>query len=141
MICPLYLGKVSDPKTREDLISMKKYLNKYVNISYNSYEVDDIRNPKVNKSFNKSIKIVGLYDNVLSSESYNECYMLSEQLIKMVDESQDVYTENFLKDNVVQNTGVFTNVILDDVENLDVVRSELEEKGYVTTEGASFDTI
>ena len=140
MICPLYLGKVSDPKTREDLISMKKYLNKYVNISYNSYEVDDIRNPKVNKSFNKSIKIVGLYDNVLSSESYNECYMLSEQLIKMVDESQDVYTENFLKDNVVQNTGVFTNVILDDVENLDVVRSELEEKGYVTTEGASFDT-
>ena len=140
MICPLYLGKVSEPKTREHLISMKKYLNKYVNISYNSYEIDDIRSPKVNKSFNKTIKIVGLYDNVLSSESYNECYMLSEELIKMVDESQDVYTENFLKDNVVQNTGVFTNVILDDVENLGVVRLELEEKGYVTTEGASFDT-
>ena len=66
--------------------------------------------------------------------------MLSEELIKMVDESQDVYTDNFLKDNVVQNTGVFTNVILDDVANLKEVRSELEEKGYVTTEGASFDT-
>lgn len=130
IVCPLYLSNVNAPQTKDDLVYMGKYLDDYVTITYSSLEYDDIKNPTINQKFEKKLKVVGLYNNTLSITSYNECYMQNDELIDMVKESKDVYTDNFLKDNEIIEDGVFTDVIVDDIDNFKQLKSKLMEDGY-----------
>lgn len=139
IICPLYLSNVSAPQTKDDLIYMEKYLEDYVIITYSSLEYDNIKNPTVNQLFEKKLKVVGLYNNTLSTTSYNECYMLNDELIDMVKESKNVYTDNFLENNIIVEDGVFTDIIVDDINNLQQLKLKLIEDGYEVSDKAEID--
>lgn len=139
IICPLYLSNVPEPKTKSDLVNMEKFLGDYVSVSYSSLKYDDIKNPTTNEFFEKKMKVVGLYNNTLSITSYNECYMLNDELIGMVNESKNVYTENFLKENVIVEEGVFTDVIVDDITNFQQLKSALIEDGYEVSDKVELD--
>ena len=134
MVCPMYLSIKEIPKTRKDLIPMSRYLNKYVNLSYSSYLYgDSITDVEVAEDFNKKVKIVGLYDNSFSVETYNECYMLDTQLKQMNLESRNVYSDEFLKDNIMNENGVFTTAIVDKSENVSKLVKRLNDDGYLVT--------
>ena len=139
IICPMYLSKSVTPKTKKDLLSMESYLEKEVVISYESYFIDDMRNPEINNKFQRKLRVVGLYNNVLSYATYSECYMLDSELQEMVKESTTIYSDNFLKDNAVSEDGTYTTVIVDDIDNFMDVKTSLENQGYYITT-SSVDT-
>ncbi len=134
IICPVSLGSIESVKTNQ-LVNLKKYLNKYINISYNSYYYysSSISDRKVNNSYSKKLKLVGLYipeKNILNS-TYLECYMNENEIIKISQESKDSYSEQFLAKNSISDNGTSTTVILKDKNNIDKLKNKLEKNGYI----------
>ena len=140
IICPRYLRTSNAAKNKSDVTSMEKYLNKEITLSYVQLYWENASRPLVSKVFEKKVKLVGIFDNILSLETFNECYMLESVVRQMFLESDSIYSEEFLKDNFVYNDGNATEVIVDELKNMDIVKEELTKEGYdVSTVGLNFD--
>ena len=97
IICPRYLRTSNAAKNKSDVTSMEKYLNKEITLSYVQLYWENASRPLVSKVFKKKVKLVGIFDNILSLETFNECYMLESVVRQMFLESDSIYSEEFLK--------------------------------------------
>lgn len=140
IICPRFLKASNDAKSTKDVISMEKFLNKEITLSYYQFYWETPSRPKIANTFHKKVKLVGVFDNVLSLETYNECYMKEEIVRKMFLEREDIYSQEFLAGNYVYSDGNATEVIVDELKNMESVKNELIKAGYdVSDVGLSFD--
>ena len=133
IICPLYLGSVSSTKT-EELVDMKNYLNKEITLSYsnNYYYGTSINEVEVANKFSEKVKIVGLFSNykTLSTDGFKECYMVNSKIIEMNEQSKDIYSDEFLKQNNINDSGFYTNVIVKNNDSILQVTQKLTSIGY-----------
>lgn len=140
IICPRFLKTSNDAKSKKDVVSMEKYLNKEITLSYYQLYWETASKANIAKNFQKKVRLVGIFDNVLSLETYNECYMKEEVVRNMFLESESIYSEEFLIGNYVYNDGNATEVVVDELKNMDIVKNELIKAGYdVSDVGLSFD--
>lgn len=138
IVCPMYLRKKVNPKTKKDLISMEDYLGKNITIEYEQRIMYGNSGSRTNKIYNKEVKVVGLYKNVVGT-TYNECYMLSEDLEEIVSESRTIGTEEFLQNNVIVSEGCYTRVYIDEFKNRDYVINQLTNDGFIVEDGGFID--
>ena len=140
IICPRYLRKNFDATKTSETIDMAEYLNKELTISYVKLHFTDVFEADIEKEYTKKVKLVGIYDNIPSLITFNECYMLEDVVREMFIETEPTYSEEFLEDNQVWTYGTATEVIVDELENMDLVERELTDAGYyVHKSGLSFD--
>lgn len=132
MICPKYLAKnISDLTTISDVINMKDYVDKELNLSYKKEIFRDLYTIDTLKEYSRKIKIVGLYDDGYSTGMFYDCYMLDETLKEIVEEERIVYSDEYLSQVKVEDNGLATSVVVDKLENVDTVSKQLEEDGYI----------
>lgn len=132
MICPKYLAKnISDLTTISDVINMKDYVNKELNLSYKKEIFRDLYTIDTLKEYSRKIKIVGLYDDGYSTGMFYDCYMLDETLKEIVEEERIVYSDEYLSQVKVEENGLSTSVVVDKLENVDTVSKQLKEDGYI----------
>ena len=132
MICPKYLAKnISDLTTISDVINMKDYVNKELNLSYKKEIFRDLYTIDTIKEYSRKIKIVGLYDDGYSTGMFYDCYMLDETLKEIVEEERIVYSDEYLSQVKVEENGLSTSVVVDKLENVDTVSKQLKEDGYI----------
>lgn len=133
IICPVYLASIEDIKTSQ-FIELKNYLNKYINISYNSYYYysSSINDKKINQSYSKKLKLVGLYvpEKNMTNSTYLECYMNESEIIKINQESKNTYSKEFLANNTVYEDGINTTVILNNKKNIPDFKNKLEKNSF-----------
>lgn len=122
MICPKYLAKnISDLTTISDVINMKDYVDKELNLSYKKEIFRDLYTIDTIKEYSRKIKIVGLYDDGYSTGMFYDCYMLDETLKEIVEEERIVYSDEYLSQVKVEENGLSTSVVVDKLENVDTV--------------------
>lgn len=132
MICPKYLAKnISDLTTISDVINMKDYVDKELNLSYKKEIFRDLYTIDTIKEYSRKIKIVGLYDDGYSMGMFYDCYMLDETLKEIVEEERIVYSDEYLSQVKVEENGLSTSVVVDKLENVDTVSKQLKEDGYI----------
>lgn len=132
MICPKYLAKnISDLTTISDVINMKDYVDKELNLSYKKEIFRDLYTIDTIKEYSRKIKIVGLYDDGYSTGMFYDCYMLDETLKEIVEEERIVYSDEYLSQVKVEENGLSTSVVVDKLENVDTVSKQLKEDGYI----------
>lgn len=132
MICPKYLAKnISDLTTISDVINMKDYVDKELNLSYKKEIFRDLYTIDTIKKYSRKIKIVGLYDDGYSTGMFYDCYMLDETLKEIVEEERIVYSDEYLSQVKVEENGLSTSVVVDKLENVDTVSKQLKEDGYI----------
>lgn len=132
MICPKYLAKnISDLTTISDVINMKDYVDKELNLSYKKEIFRDLYTIDTIKEYSRKIKIVGLYDDGYSTGMFYDCYMLDETLKEIVEEERIVYSDEYLSQVKVEENGLSTSVVVDKLENVDAVSKQLKEDGYI----------
>ena len=136
IICPRYLQKNFDATKTSETIDMTEYLNKELTISYVKLHFTDVFEADIEKEYTKKVKLVGIYDNILSLQTYRECYMLEDVVREIFIETEPTYSEEFLEDNQVWTNGTATEVIVDKVENMELVKEELTEAGYYVSDPA-----
>ena len=136
IICPRYLQKNFDATKTSETIDMAEYLNKELTISYVKLHFTDVFEADIEKEYTKKVKLVGIYDNIPSLITFNECYMLEDVVREMFIETEPTYSEEFLEDNQVWTYGTATEVIVDKVENMELVKEELTEAGYYVSDPA-----
>lgn len=132
MICPKYLAKnISDLTIISDVINMKDYVDKELNLSYKKEIFRDLYTIDTIKEYSRKIKIVGLYDDGYSTGMFYDCYMLDETLKEIVEEERIVYSDEYLSQVKVEENGLSTSVVVDKLENVDTVSKQLKEDGYI----------
>ena len=132
MVCPKYLAKnISDLTTISDVINMKDYVDKELNLSYKKEIFRDLYTIDTIKEYSRKIKIVGLYDDGYSTGMFYDCYMLDETLKEIVEEERIVYSDEYLSQVKVEDNGLATSVLVDKLENVDTVSKQLKEDGYI----------
>ncbi len=141
MICPKYLAKnISDLTTISDVINMKDYVDKELNLSYKKEIFRDLYTIDTLKEYSRKIKIVGLYDDGYSMGMFYDCYMLDETIKEIVEEERIVYSDEYLSQVKVEDNGLATSVLVDKLENVDTVSKQLKEDGYIVERQLSMKT-
>lgn len=141
MICPKYLAKnISDLTTISDVINMKDYVDKELNLSYKKEIFRDLYTIDTIKEYSRKIKIVGLYDDGYSTGMFYDCYMLDETLKEIVEEERIVYSDEYLSQVKVEENGLSTSVVVDKLENVDTVSKQLKEDSYIVERQLSMKT-
>lgn len=127
MICPYNFVADSNVDNRTDLyrtdyIDGKRYLDKDIIISYNSYD-ESLEIPKILETFTKKFKIIGLYDSYDNFSGENICYAPFS--------SVDEISEN-IENNTSNEYEIFFHpvVIVDDSKNVDKVFNDIKNLGY-----------
>lgn len=134
LICSLSMLPFNDNNI-DNIIDMREYLEKEIELYYEQIRVIDMQNIKLERSFNKKFKVVGIYESIFDSVNFGTCYILENELQKMVKESEPIYPEDFY---VTPNSSFF-NVIIDKVENVNGVLNKLKSEGFDANAVIEFD--
>ena len=126
MICPIKFFPMS--YSEEDLedakfINGKTLIGKKIDVMYDLYEKNEKGKNVVVGQRKIPFEIIGVYDNELAYEGYNTCFAGGKQLYEM-------YDDYLGKLNSYQLYSL--DVIVDNVKNVNSVKSELSKLGYKT---------
>ena len=137
IICPIKMAISSTSGFSTDFIDMSKYLNKTLHTSKKIYYFYEYGNePKIIDEKKYDLKIVGLYDYSAFGDEPYYCYMKKNEIGRIINETKEVYAENFWPDNYVtedsEDSGIYVwlQVMIDENENVKYVENELDRLGY-----------
>ena len=141
IICPRYLKIKENAITRKDLIDMKQYLNKELELNFYQTKINNRYGEQQIIARNSiNFRLVGLFDNSLSDDSYEHCYIANDLLKKLYEDTKTVYSEEYLNEVNISEGGRFTEIIIDDSSNMEEVVKDLVKNGYSVTDGYWIDT-
>lgn len=126
MICPTKFFPMSySEEELEDakFINGKTLIGKKIDVMYDLYEKNEKGKNVVVGQRKIPFEIIGVYDNELAYEGYNTCFAGGKQLYEM-------YDDYLGKLNSYQLFSL--DVIVDNVKNVNSVKSELSKLGYKT---------
>lgn len=126
MICPTKFFPMSySEEELEDakFINGKTLIGKKIDVMYDLYEKNEKGKNVVVGQRKIPFEIIGVYDNELAYEGYNTCFAGGKQLYEM-------YDDYLGKLNSYQLYSL--DVIVDNVKNVNSVKSELSKLGYKT---------
>ena len=126
MICPTKFFPMSySEEELEDakFIDGRTLIGKKIDVMYNLYEKNEKGKNVVVGQRKIPFEIIGVYDNELAYEGYNTCFAGGKQLYEM-------YDDYLGKLNSYQLYSL--DVIVDNVKNVNSVKSELSKLGYKT---------
>lgn len=137
IICPIKLAKARSTGFDTEYIDMTKYLGEKITVNQNIYYYEIYgQEPVIIDTKYYELEIVGLYDYSAFGDEPYYCYMNKEELGTIVNDTQEVFAENFWPENfVVEDSiedGVYTwlQIVVDDNKNVEQVEVELEKRGY-----------
>ncbi len=129
MICPIKFFPMS--YSEEDLedakfINGKTLIGKKIDVMYDLYEKNEKGKNVVVGQRKIPFEIIGVYDNELAYEGYNTCFAGGKQLYEM-------YNDYLGRINPPYTLSISSvDVIVDNVKNVNSVKSELSKLGYKT---------
>ena len=126
-ICPYVFypdESVYQLKLKEDyFIYGEELLNKDFTIKYSEIMFDsDTNNFIEGEKFSETYKIIGLYDNKEIINLNNQCYIMDTDITSIINKSTP--------DNNQEYNYPYFYVIVDDVDNIDEVISEIKNRNY-----------
>lgn len=128
-ICPVHFYPNFEPRQieKEYVINGYDLINKSFNITYGISDENT-------EGYIKTFKIVGLYD---SSKRFNDngtCYIPEKDIVEIVDNEKNATSKN----NPMLNSGIpILYAIVDDKENINDVKAQMEEMNFSNIEIAS----
>lgn len=120
IICPqnfIPTGNSLEKYSRYDMINLKEYLGKNINLKYMNFTTDK-------EDIEIDLKLVGIYKNSNSLTDENICYVQEETLYNMYLKQNNISLEN----NEMINSSFYVQV--DKYENKEQVKKVLENYGY-----------
>ncbi len=128
-ICPLHFYPNFEPRQikKEYVINGYDLINKSFNITYGISDENT-------EGYTKTFKIVGLYD---SSKRFNDngtCYISEKDIVEIVSNEKNATSNN----NSMLNYGIpVLYAVVDDKENINDVKEQMEEMNFSNIEIAS----
>ena len=128
-ICPVHFYPNFEPRQieKEYVINGYDLINKSFNITYGISDENA-------EGYTKTFKIVGLYD---SSKRFNDngtCYISEKDIVEIVNNENNATSKN----NSMLNSGIpVLYAVVDDKENINDVKEQMEEMNFSNIEIAS----
>ena len=128
-ICPVHFYPNFEPRQieKEYVINGYDLINKSFNITYGISDENT-------EGYTKTFKIVGLYD---SSKRFNDngtCYISEKDIVEIVNNENNATSKN----NSMLNSGIpVLYAVVDDKENINDVKAQMEEMNFSNIEIAS----
>ena len=128
-ICPVHFYPNFEPRQieKEYVINGYDLINKSFNITYGISDENT-------EGYTKTFKIVGLYD---SSKRFNDngtCYISEKDIVEIVNNEKNATSKN----NSMLNSGIpVLYAVVDDKENINDVKEQMEEMNFSNIEIAS----
>ena len=128
-ICPVHFYPNFEPRQieKEYVINGYDLINKSFNITYGISDENT-------EGYTKTFKIVGLYD---SSKRFNDngtCYISEKDIVEIVNNENNATSKN----NSMLNSGIpVLYAVVDDKENINDVKEQMEEMNFSNIEIAS----
>ncbi len=125
LICPLQFYPSSEAGmikiANNDILDGNSFIGKNIEIYYSSYKLDENLTLISDKSYKKSFKIIGTYDNEKYMNLNNQCYASFSNIKEIVD----------IKSSINNNNTVYAfSIVVDKINNLNYVINTLKEMGY-----------
>jgi CBS domain-containing protein len=118
IICPSEFIPYSDSNSSNNIYHSDEIINKSFNGMFDYYEMTDA-GPRIVDTMTKRFSVVGTYDSKEYMNNNNVCY----SSIDDIKEVMNFMTGNNVKDNIYA-------VIVDNINNLEKVKAELEKRGF-----------
>lgn len=129
MICPIKFYpsdySINDIENLK-FIDGKSLINKKIDVMYDLYEKNEKGKNVIVGQKKIPFEIIGVYDNELNYEEYNTCFVGGKQLYEMYND----YLGRINPASYLATSSL--DVIVDDVKNVNSVKSELNKLGYST---------
>ena len=129
MICPIKFYpsdySINDIEKLE-FIDGKSLIGKKIDVMYDLYEKNEKGKNVIVGQKKIPFEIIGVYDNELNYEEYNTCFVGGKQLYEMYND----YLGRINPASYLATSSL--DVIVDDVKNVNSVKSELNKLGYST---------
>lgn len=129
MICPIKFYpsdySINDIENLK-FINGKSLINKKIDVMYDLYEKNEKGKNVIVGQKKIPFEIIGVYDNELNYEEYNTCFVGGKQLYEMYND----YLGRINPASYLATSSL--DVIVDDVKNVNSVKSELNKLGYST---------
>lgn len=140
-VCPTQFYPTSNFNSinKKELINGEDIINTEFTIYYKDYIANmNTGELQENKTYSKTLKIVGLYDVSERFNNNNTCYISTQDIEEIIDADKS-WTEQYK--GAINYKGVSLNVVVDSVKNLDYVEKEIINMGFdIVGYTANFDS-
>ena len=138
LICPINFIADSNASERSDLykedyVDIKKYLNKYIDIRYYTYDYSHEIPQKIKENVSK-YQLIGLYDSSDSYSNNNVCYASTSDILKINRIS------NGNMEEYVQGVYWYPIAIIDNSRNVQSVVDKINDLGYTSVQKLEINT-
>lgn len=133
VVCPNYMigGDWTSEHDKNKYAEMNDRIGDTLHMQFKQLYVISEREREVLNVYNYDLKLVGTFDSEKELIGYNKCFISVELFNKILEESETVYSDEYLK-TMVKYDDLEVEVLVDKYKNVNNVRNEIESIGYKT---------
>lgn len=133
VVCPNYMigGDWTSEHDKNKYAEMNDRIGDTLHMQFKQLYVISEREREVLNVYNYDLKLVGTFDSEKELIGYNKCFISVELFNKILEESETVYSDEYLK-TMVKYDDLEVEVLVDKYKNVNEVRNEIESIGYKT---------
>lgn len=133
VVCPNYMigGDWTSEHDKSKYVKMNDKIGNKLHMQFKQLYVISEKDREVLNVYDYDLKLVGTFDSEKELIGYNKCFISVELFNKVLDESETIYSDEYLKTRVNYDD-LEVEVLVDKYKNVNEVRRQIEDIGYKT---------
>ena len=133
VVCPNYMigGDWTSEHDKSKYVKMNDKIGNGLHMQFKQLYVISEKDREVLNVYDYDLKLVGTFDSEKELIGYNKCFISVELFNKVLDESETIYSDEYLKTRVNYDD-LEVEVLVDKYKNVNEVRKQIEDIGYKT---------
>ena len=133
VVCPNYMigGDWTSEHDKSKYVKMNDKIGNKLHMQFKQLYVISEKDREVRNVYDYDLKLVGTFDSEKELIGYNKCFISVELFNKVLDESETIYSDEYLKTRVNYDD-LEVEVLVDKYKNVNEVRRQIEDIGYKT---------
>ena len=133
VVCPNYMigGDWTSEHDKSKYVKMNDKIGNKLHMQFKQLYVISEKDREVRNVYDYDLKLVGTFDSEKELIGYNKCFISVELFNKVLDESETIYSDEYLKTRVNYDD-LEVEVLVDKYKNVNEVRKQIEDIGYKT---------
>ena len=133
VVCPNYMigGDWTSEHDKSKYVKMNDKIGNKLHMQFKQLYVISEKDREVRNVYDYDLKLVGTFDSEKELIGYNKCFISVELFNKVLDESETIYSDEYLKTRVNYDD-LEVEVLVDKYKNVNEVRRQIEDICYKT---------
>ena len=133
VVCPNYMigGDWTSEHDKSKYVKTNDKIGNKLHMQFKQLYVISEKDREVCNVYDYDLKLVGTFDSEKELIGYNKCFISVELFNKVLDESETIYSDEYLKTRVNYDD-LEVEVLVDKYKNVNEVRRQIEDIGYKT---------